>query len=181
MPWASRMKVTVAADDETTLAEVIDQAAPSFGISARADGQPTSVAGTINGVGFWRPGDDENGANHDRPLVDVGVDENGAVVWRGVSEIRMGDLRRAAHAGLLEGDPNRVYLAPLLPQGDLDLIASSWKLFWDLTDHSLDALGHILDVYGAYHLLKDARGRLGKLGNGLRAAAGRLTSREVDR
>jgi hypothetical protein len=89
VPWESRLKVVVPIDAGTTLAEVVDNAAQHFGISSFSEDGPLSVAETINGIGFWKPADDQSGAHPDMPLLHLGVNENGVAVWGDASEIRM--------------------------------------------------------------------------------------------
>jgi hypothetical protein len=81
VPWESRLKVVVPIDAGTTLAEVVDNAAQHFGISSFSEDGPLSVAETINGIGFWKPADDQSGAHPDMPLLHLGVNENGVAVW----------------------------------------------------------------------------------------------------
>src|SRR5262245_59207113 len=84
VPWAERLKTEVPIGEDTTLEQVINRAALTFGIrTSIATGldQPQGVAQTINGIGFWTSGDDAQGVRYQHMHYFFGVDPAGHAVW----------------------------------------------------------------------------------------------------
>lgn len=143
VPWDARRKVTLTVAPTETLAVVIDRAAEEFGLSVARPGirwhpdQPVSE--TIAGVAFYKPGDDLPYASpHPWMSIFPAVDEDGELYWKWISEAKLGDLLRAYERGLLPGDPQRIYLWPIVPQGG-EVAFGTWP-------YLIDALAVFKDV-----------------------------------
>lgn len=161
LAWQQRTKVTVQVEATATLADAIDAAAAKFGIRLQR-GEPRPVSSAITGVALYKPADDV-------PEVYPGpfkrdfrvVDEDGRLGWKPYDEASMGDLLRAFEAGL-EGDPQRPYLWPMVPQGDFGGLLGSWDVLLqglELARHAAEAMAA---VYGASEFLAAVRRRLGQ-------------------
>ena len=122
VPWASREKVTIDVKPSETLASVIDRAAEMFGVSVPRQGvrsgPDAKVSEVVAGVAFYKEADDRRySAPYEWLSVFPCVDDRGELFWRWINEAQYADLLRAFEHDLLPGDPRRVYLWPMVPQG----------------------------------------------------------------
>lgn len=162
MPYDDRSKMTFDVPESATLGEVIDLAAGGFSVTyAAAPGiapAPT-VAEAIDCVSFFRPSDREGATyEYDRwsraiRLVNQRGEPSWAVRW---SDIRMSELIASSEAGLIDGDPVRPYLWPVIPQGEsVEQLANAAWLIWMLWEHALS-------VRDTVQLARDALRRIAR-------------------
>lgn len=138
MPYADRAKVSFDVTESDTLGDVIDQAAEQFGVTpASGPGVPVArrVSEAIDCVSFYRPSDERGGGSYDVERWSRAirlVDDHGRPSWvLRWSEIRMAELLASAESGLVDGDPLRPYLWPVIPQGEsLAQLADALWIVW---------------------------------------------------
>lgn len=166
LAWNERMRTVVEAREETTLAEVVNEAARRFEIRVPLGGigpyGPQTVADVIDGIGFWSEGDDA--ADH-FPLryasYFVGLDADGRAIWGTARQIRISDLVRAADQRVVSFHPLRVYLHPSLPQGGEILIAF-WQDFQTLWNAMWPIVEGLAAAHGAIEFFTAVQRRLSK-------------------
>jgi hypothetical protein len=145
--YADRLKAVLDVEADETLGSVIDRAAAEFGVAPGNEFGGVRMSEVITGVVFYRP-EDEHGLQRPEPWPDSirVLDDTGApswaVPWRFV---RYRELLAASEAGLVNGDPRRPYLWPVIPQGEptvigILLLAALWSLKQVLTG-ALEELG----------------------------------------
>jgi hypothetical protein len=152
-PYDARLKAEIETDDATTLGEIIDAAAMRFGISSPQG----RVSERLTGVVFFVPSDAERFQRRDEPWPKTirTVTPQGTPSWVvRWCDVRFGELLAASDAGMVEGDPYRPYLWPVIPQGNagqtfLDALWSLW-LNWE----------HLLAAYGTYELARPILDRI---------------------
>lgn len=162
MPYEHRSKASVEVAESATLGDVIDLAAARFGVTpASGPGITTvsKVSEAVDCVSFYRPSDRVGGTYDYRRwsqairLVNQSGDPSWAVRW---SDIRMGELVASADAGLVDGDPLRPYLWPVIPQGDtVERLATAAWTIWMLWEHALS-------VRDTVQLARDALSRIAR-------------------
>jgi hypothetical protein len=158
MPWADRLKIELDVSPDETVADVIDRAAPNFGISA-VHGK---VSETVTGVSFYQPQDEGfNGAPYPWLRSIPVVSEDGILRIVNISEARYGDVLRASERGLIDGDPARLYLWPTISQGGWVGYGDWYTLVQTLhaTYEYLLALG---GMYGGVQAIKAVLDRLSR-------------------
>ena len=74
---------------------------------------------------------------------------------------RLGDLLRAAEAGLLDGDPLRPYLILAVPGGDLGVIGTTWSAFEEAFGLVWEVVSAAGTAYSAAQAIEAIRARLG--------------------
>ena len=139
VPYEQRKTVVVSAAGHTRLGEILDEAAGRFGVLSQ---HTQSVSQQVHWVAFFRSGD-ELGMEYDYDrwhaalrTPDSAGNPSWAVAW---SQITLDELLAARDAGLLDGDPLRVYFCPVIAQGTLADVASALWLTWTLWEHALAA------------------------------------------
>lgn len=153
--YADRLKAEVLVAPETLLEDVMNNAAESFGIGSLD--QSISVGTQMAHVGFFQDGE-ENGLPADYckawPTTLRITRSDGTPSWSCPwQQVRMDELEAASAAGLFEGDPHRLYLRPVIPQGDLASLADSLWTVWNYWDEALT-------IYGTYEIAKRIRARI---------------------
>lgn len=116
--YAERLKVEVAADRTSRLGEIIGAAADAVGISIRGECLPDRLTGVV----FYQPADDLEFQHRAEPWPRTIrlADAEGAPSWYALwSAVTVGELLHASDSGLVEGDPLRPYLWPVVPQSEL--------------------------------------------------------------
>lgn len=135
VPYAERMKAVLEVELDETLGSVLDRAAAEFGVVPGRELAGSRISEVITGVVFYLP-EDEAGLYRSEPWPDLIrlLDEEGTPSW-GVpwALVRYRELLEASKAGLIEGDPRRAYLWPVIPQGEpvtvgLALLGVLWIL-----------------------------------------------------
>jgi hypothetical protein len=76
-------------------------------------------------------------------------------------EASIGDLQRAAEAGLIDGDPLRPYLILAVPGGDLGVLGVTWGAFEQAIGVVWEVVSAAGTAYSAVQAIKAARARLG--------------------
>lgn len=119
--YQDRLKVFVETAPEETLGCVIDRAAASFDIGIGEPlGDGRALSDVLGGIAFYKPEDEER-FRRPEPWPDSIrlLDEQGqpswSVPWRLVT---YEELMTASDVGLVDGDPLRPYLWPVVPQGE---------------------------------------------------------------
>jgi hypothetical protein len=116
---------------------------------------------------FVLAGDEENGPavlqNKYLHLTRVAtVDADGLAHWDvRPLDSRIGDLLRAAEAGILDGDPLRPYLILAVPGGDLGAIGATWSAFEEAFTVVWEVVSAAGTAYSAAQAIKAIRARLG--------------------
>lgn len=140
VPWAKRQKVTVEAEADTTLGEILARAAEQFGLTSAWDHQEShwpgaTLADAFAWVALYRREHDEGIPV--RPLTSVTLaDTEGRAVWNNYfKQVTFEELLWASEVGALEGDPRRIYLItwPGFGNGviaDLTTLTNLWDLAW---------------------------------------------------
>jgi hypothetical protein len=135
--YADRKKVTVQAAGHEYLGLVIDRAADAFGVRSRTE---QTVGELVPYVAFYLEQDELEFVSREErwesAIRTVGPDGSAswAVRW---SAITIDELLASADAGLLDGDPLRVFLWPVIPQGEVaNFVVALWQL-WALWEHAL--------------------------------------------
>jgi hypothetical protein len=133
VPWEARPKVEVDVTEGETLADVIDQAAEAFGlVTVRGEvrtGAARRVSEVVAGIAFHNESDDAIGGQPTAWLSAFPwIDKDGELFWKWPTEASYDGLVRAFDEGLLTGDPRRVYLWPIVPQGG-EVDFGSWPHF----------------------------------------------------
>jgi hypothetical protein len=147
--WDDRAKVTLLVEDDETLSEVIDRAATAFGCQPWIS--TLSPAHTFAWVAF----DDAAATTplYTRKIYDFTlVDSHGEAVF-GIHDFHLipyGQIIRSAEAGLVPGNPRRLYIIRQIPQGDFGT-GVSWQTLLEL--YALIRIA--LDVVSTTEDLKD--------------------------
>ncbi len=176
-PYEPRPKVVVEAEEEETLAVVIDRAADALGIRPNPAvlGQD-AMSASIGGIAFYYAPTDETSYQRDRApwgwpdqLVALGpAGEREVKPWQ---EVTVRELLAASDGGLLYGDPLRPYLYPGFPQGDVlgpdwlpPIVKAATKAVELAKDQAPTSMGQAADDvakgYGVFRALKAIWGRL---------------------
>lgn len=137
--WDERIHVQLEVEDDETLWFVLQRAKPSFDLaSSSIYGGAVPADPLPYGISFFKADDDPpkpRGSYFPQDLITV--DQQGRAHWnRGLKDIPYGDLRRAAEAGLLDGDPLRPYFVLNYPQGG-GFILGAWhvlKVVWEVLE-----------------------------------------------
>src|ERR1700751_3365988 len=142
LPYDERAKVSIVAGGDTTLGEVIDQAAEQFNVRSKGG---DSVATAIPAIAFYRPRKtaeqtESTGWYEAFRTLDAAGDPSWAVRW---SEIRLDELLAVRAANDLDGDPLRPYLHLFVPQGVATDLASALQWTWMLWSQALAGLDTI--------------------------------------
>ena len=164
VPWDAREKVTVAVEPSESLASVIDRGAAEFGLSRPRRGvrmsRDATVSDVISGVAFYKEADDlRYAAPYPWLSLFPCVDERGQLFWNWIGEARYADLVRAYEQDLLPGDPRRVYLWPMVPQGG-EVLFGSWPDLLDTLRVFLEVAGALSAVYGTAQFFGAVKRRL---------------------
>jgi hypothetical protein len=135
--YCDRLKAEIPARPDTPLGEVIDSAAAKWGISFPQG----RVATALTGIVFYEASDKQGMRWRPEPWPSTVriVDAAGRPSWRTWwPYIHIDELLAASEGGLIDGDPLRPYLWPLIPQGavDAEFIATLWTL-WQAWEHIL--------------------------------------------
>ena len=133
VPWDARPKVEIDLAEGATLAEVIDEAADRFGlVTVRGEvrtGAQRRVSEVLAGIAFYNASDDVIGGQPTAWLSAFPwIDEAGELFWRWPTEATSARFAPRFDEGLLPGDPRRVYLWPMVPQGG-EVDFGSWAHF----------------------------------------------------
>jgi hypothetical protein len=116
---------------------------------------------------FVLPGDEANGPavlGHKYLHLTrvVTVDDRGLARWDvHPLEAPIGDLLRAAEAGLLDGNPLRPYLILAVPGGDLGVIGTTWSAFEEAFGLVWEVASAAVTAYSAAQAIEAIRARLG--------------------
>jgi hypothetical protein len=160
--YAERTKVSLQVPDEMTLGEIARTALMEMGAPKWAVNTPSFD------VGFYRP-EDEDGVDHNWSWFIGLVDDLGRARWTyPVNDVKFGEVRRAAEAGAVPGDPNRMHVAmtPQIGDGALPMwpqIIEAYRLLKEV----VDILGAPGTLYASYQLIKNLRTRSGKAAESL--------------
>jgi hypothetical protein len=157
-PWNHRLRTSIRAEDDESLAGVLRRAAASLGIAPVAGGEIETVAW----VAFYSDHESLgwNSLKHSLTL----VDPEGRAHWSvwDYDQIPYSEIIRAGQAGVLPGDPRRPYLVLLPPSGNG--VLPSWaelllalKITWDLMQ-AMDTVGGARAF--AQEVIREARERL---------------------
>ena len=128
-PWDDRPKATLTVDADEPLSEVINRAAEEFGSLPFMATLPR-----WHSFG-WVAFDDEAAKSplYDRRISDFTLlDDHGEAVF-GITDFALipyGQIVLSAEAGLISGNPRRLYIIRQVPQGDL--FGLSWETFVEL-------------------------------------------------
>jgi hypothetical protein len=165
MPYSQRTRIELEADENNSLASVMERAAQMMGVRG-----PAWSGGHIdlrsNRIAFYKPEDDEGIAPRGMPRLLANelilVDERGQAMFgvRDHRAVRLTDLIRAGEAGTLEGDPLRPYL--FLDYGWGDMPPPDWTTVLEglkVAKELLEAIGLAQTAASAGKWLK---GRLGR-------------------
>jgi hypothetical protein len=163
-PWEDRPKVALTVDDETPLSEVIDQAAEQLG-------SLPFMAALPRWRSFgWVAFDDQAAETplYQRKVSDFTLlDEHGEAIF-GIDDFTLvpyGQLARSVEAGLMPGDPRRLYIIRQIPQGDV-FFGLSWEALMAL----YLLIRTVLDVVSTGEELRDrTKGAVRIVGRGLDA------------
>jgi hypothetical protein len=142
--WAERPKVLLSVSLESELREILDRAASHFGIVVvPSPGRDTvSVSDVIDAIAFYRDDADEGTKDVWEKL--AVLDEDGRIEWvTDFRELTMERLIASAEAGLIQGDPTRIYLVPYPPQGIIS------DLDWPAVLETLETVDNVLIHIGA--------------------------------
>jgi hypothetical protein len=128
--WAELPKTSFSVEDEATLAEIFDHAAEALGA------EPFMPFVPLSEIVHWIAFEDDSG----RPLLErrrtrlTLLDDDGRAIWnvRNWSAVPFGQLQRSAEAGIVPGDPRRIYLIRQVPQGDGAFMVESWRVFLEV-------------------------------------------------
>jgi len=127
LPWEDRKKVVVSADLSTRLGDVIDQAAEQLGVwipeGPMSRRVPCIALYAGKQYGFIRTTDRDAGPGWQ-------------LRW---SEVQVGELIASAEAGLIDGDPGRLLLWPVIPQAVFTDIGGALLVMWTMWEHYLAA------------------------------------------
>lgn len=156
--WSPLTSGPLSPTSSTLLQKTFAIRVPLGGIGSSG---PQSVADVIDGIGFWREGDDAPDSFLRYESYFVGLDAAGAAVWGTAREIRIADLVRAAQEGIVSFDPLRVYLHPTLPQG-ADVLMASWEAFAELWNAAWPIVEKVAAAHGAGQVLTALRRRFGR-------------------
>jgi hypothetical protein len=148
MAYHDRPRVTLAVDDDETLAQIYARAVAELHPRAvpGSEGYTEDPLDVVRWVLFYEPAD-EHGFSPDTKVWEVAenlvvVRSDGRARWNlTAEEITFADLLRSGERGLLRGDPRRPYLTLLLPQGG-DAFLAAWTgvlLIWQFAGHLLQA------------------------------------------
>ena len=127
-PYTKMPKTVVAALPDDTLAVVLDRAGEALGVVPGPDairlmkGTTERLSSMLFRIGFYRPADEDGfDVQHSYrwknrlPVVDM----DGNVTYHPCQEVTYRQLLVSAAAGLIEGDVQRPYICPSMPQGDV--------------------------------------------------------------
>jgi hypothetical protein len=163
LSWSDRVRTTVRVSPDASVAHVIDAAAEEFGIGLGSyiTGRNKTVSSVIGGVAFYKSADDDPQVGPG-PWLDTirTVDSNGRLHWQSIAEARIGDLVRAFEKGVLGGDPRRIYLWPIVPQGDAGLLFDTWKILSEGFKYAKIVADDIAPFYLASDVLRRISKRL---------------------
>lgn len=124
LPWDQRRKVQLATAEESSVSEIIDLASGQLAVNL-TDEFAGRVSDVIAEVDFFRDGDEEEYQPRHPPQRLACVTREGSLYWPRWREAPIGDLVRAQHAGVADGDPKRIYLKPQPPGSDFG--AAEWN------------------------------------------------------
>lgn len=161
LTWSERARVTVDVHEDTCVGEILDQAAELLAIRldtpwAMPSDALAGVSSALAGVAFFR-GDAGEGRSKGRLFYPI-VNRAGVVVWdQRITDVPVRDLVRTAEAGVLHGDPRRIYLVPQVAAGfggGLDWqtvlgVAGGIQLFLGNLDSTISGLERIRDGFRA--------------------------------
>lgn len=113
VPWEERPKVELEVGDDEPLGSVLERAMDELGVRSALPEGPQGRFGhahEIAFVGFHRP--EDSSAVRSRQYYNLAaVDTEGRARWTNdILAVPFGDVRRAAEAGLIRGDPQLIYL-----------------------------------------------------------------------
>jgi hypothetical protein len=125
--WENRKRILIAADVETSLGDVIDEAAEELGVRI----QPGPMSRRVPCITFY------GGEQYSYlRTVDAYGQPGWALRW---DDIRLGELIASADAGLVEGDPLRPLFWPVIPQGVFTDVGGAFLFMWAMWEHYLAA------------------------------------------
>jgi hypothetical protein len=157
VPYAERLKTEVEVGPSSTLGDAIDQAAASLGISYN-DAPNVPVSRAIPVVALFEPGDADGLGEYDgdRWLYTVQIlDEDRQPSWFVRWDLVLFDeLEASCRAGLTSGDPHRLYMWPVIPQG-----GPGQEFYW-LVTQAWHSWSEVLDVIGTLSLLRLGKRRI---------------------
>jgi hypothetical protein len=161
--WHDRQKVRIEAASGDTLADLIDRASDAFGLSVPKRSPVdlyTPLSRVIDGVAFFKEADDLPGS-YPGPFLRIFpcVDQDGQLAWREIQDAAYASVVRAYEHGLLLGDPQRIYLYPMVPQGG-EVFFGSWPALLDAARAFLAAAEAISAIYGASQFVQAVANRL---------------------
>jgi hypothetical protein len=171
--WEDRERVTVTVRPSQTLADVIDLAADSFGVSVPFGGPrgTVRVSDRIAGVAL----DQRGSPDAFRPYF-VGIDVDGLLRWGRPDQITMAELLRAIERRLETGDARRVYFWPMVPQGG-EIVIGYWPSFTQLLKLLWKLAEDMGVVYTAAQAFTSLRERLRRSQGATEKVAGTMLSR----
>lgn len=134
-PWEERRRVTIAVEDDESLASILDRAAQELDVFENDDWNLGYGTGR-----FVALRDDASPVPLTHRLVRFVtlVDDDGRAIW-GVTDfedVSYGQIRAAAEAGALVGDPTKIYFhVSLVPAGgwvpwEWELLVQAWEVAW---------------------------------------------------
>jgi hypothetical protein len=160
IPWEEREKVELTVNEDESLAAVLTRAAselrcPPF--------EPLYAGGDLVDPFFfvaWHEEEERVPLEERMDFELTLVDHHGEALWA-VTDKRYVPYRQivdSAAAGVLDGDPFKLYLIRRIPQ------AGGVPIEWGLLVHALEAAWQVADVladaYGAYEVVRRVRDRL---------------------
>jgi hypothetical protein len=161
-PYRERLKVSVQATRETSLADVLATAYNTVGPMPPTGGS-TEDAWSDSFVPYWvafyEPADEERFTSRLYEAIPL-LDEQGRVKFGAheFDEITFGELLDAAESGTLDGDPLRPYLILVVPQGGA--LSATWAALVNLWGLSWYVLEHIAAAGEAAYVVKRLRDRI---------------------
>lgn len=160
-PWSERRRVALTVEDDETLGEIFDRAVAEFGVY-EADWSTYDGKRDHGTRRFIALRDDASPIK----LVDrlsgslTVVDQQGRAVWnKRHQDVTYLELRRAAEAGSVPGDPREVYVCVRLDAAGGGLY-HQWQLLLQAWDVAMYTATTVATVGGAYKVIAAVRRRL---------------------
>jgi hypothetical protein len=169
VPWDQREKASIKVDTDTKLGEIVDKGARSLGLRVKRNRyshirvKPSELN---NGIYF------HSAADSTFASLDVILNTDGSAQWLfDPMEVTVGQLEEARRAGLLIGDPARIYLVLDEPPTGMGNGIDYWLGVVETLPYLKDFLAIqgaassiIVTIRGFISVAQKARGRWGKAG-----------------
>jgi hypothetical protein len=164
VPYRARISLALDARDDESLASVMRRAVGELSPEPTDEFRGIPMPFEVSWIWFYRREDESAFLHREYQMAEdlITVDAEGLAHWnRPKDEIPYGDIVRAAEYGLIDGDPQRPYVALLIPQGEGGL-HDAWQVLdtvWAWITTGLDVRDVALLGASAIGLRRRLRGR----------------------